>query len=618
MLIKLSLSSVKKLFKDYLILLFGLTVSISIFYMFETLAQNQDFVQSNSMIHSIMLIFHVGSFILGLITVFYIFYATSFILTLRQKELGMYMTLGAKKNKVTQLMFFETLMIGITSLIIGLIVGIGLSEGISELLMKQLNFSTKGFQPLLVSSGLTTAIFYLALFLLTAFVNAMKLSRKPVLNLIHAEQEKDGTQSSGIKTLIGTIIALVLIGAGYYAIFDIKHTLQYGFILAAITITIGTYYLFISLLPFIFKKVKKIRNVNEKGLNSFTFGQLIFRISNLTKVLGTVSMLIALGLGAMTASLSFYNNIELEASMTHVYDLRVLQPSQTEMTLINRMSISDKQVYHYKVTDQGVYFLKQDLVNHPPLIKSFHSNNMSFPSAQKIKEGLPDPQYSTDGGEGLKAIPKSWQTALYMELGANPQMFGDRSVYIYDKTSYDKLPVHSLNVWIARDPHFTKDLALFKKIDQQQKVLAKHYAGKEPMSLGSKYDDYMVIKEIASGTIFMGLFLGVAFLMMMVSVLMFKLLSSATVDIKRYEMLRKIGVRRSLLTLSIYKELFLVFLFPALVGFVHVSVGMKMFGLILVDPYTKFWLPISIFLFIYGIYYVLTAQMYKQIVLPKE
>lgn len=329
-------------------------------------------------------------------------------------------------------------------------------------------------------------------------------------------------------------------------------------------------------------------------------------------------MLIALGLGAMTASLSFYNNISLEASMKHAYDLRVLQPTATEMNQIQRLSMTEKHMYHYKVTNQGVYFLKQDLLTNPPLIKSFKPAKLTFPKAKRIEMGLPKNQYSLRVAKGMASIPRPWQTALSVELGANPQMFGSRNIYIVDKTAYSKVHATQQKVLIAKVAHFTKDLAVFKKMDQQQKGLAESYTGTRPPTLGSKYGDYVIFRDFASGTIFMGLFLGVAFLMMMVSVLMFKLLSSANVDIKRYEMLRKIGVRHSLLTQSIYKELFLVFLFPAIVGFAHVWVGMKMFGLILVDPYTKFWLPICIFLLIYGLYYVLTAQMYKQIVLPKE
>lgn len=114
----------------------------------------------------------------------------------------------------------------------------------------------------------------------------------------------------------------------------------------------------------------------------------------------------------------------------------------------------------------------------------------------------------------------------------------------------------------------------------------------------------------------MGFFLGIAFLAMMASCLMFKILSGATKDITRYNMLYKIGARRELLTKSIYKELFLVFLFPGIVGIVHVLVGMNLFSFILLDPYFHIWVPVLIFIAIYSIYYLITVTLYKGIGLP--
>ena len=68
--------------------------------MFQTLAMNDSFIKANSMISSIGIIFQVGSFLLATITFFYILYANSFLLSLRQKEFGMYMMLGAKNIKL--------------------------------------------------------------------------------------------------------------------------------------------------------------------------------------------------------------------------------------------------------------------------------------------------------------------------------------------------------------------------------------------------------------------------------------------------------------------------------------------------------------------------------------
>ena len=124
--------------------------------------------------------------------------------------------------------------------------------------------------------------------------------------------------------------------------------------------------------------------------------------------------------------------------------------------------------------------------------------------------------------------------------------------------------------------------------------------------------------SFTSGTMFMGFFLGIAFLAMMASCLMFKILSGASKDTSRYQMLRKIGVRHSELSTSIYKELFIIFLFPAIIGLAHVLIGMNMFSFIILNPYYRIWVPIIIFLLIYSLYYVITVKLYKQIVLPKE
>lgn len=105
---------------------------------------------------------------------------------------------------------------------------------------------------------------------------------------------------------------------------------------------------------------------------------------------------------------------------------------------------------------------------------------------------------------------------------------------------------------------------------------------------------------------------------MMAISLIFKVLSSTSSDIVCYQMLRKIGVRHKLLTWSIYKELFLIFLFSAIVGIVHVLVGMNIFSYLLINLYFRIWVPIIMFLSIYTFYYFITVQLYKQAVLPKK
>ncbi|UAC48369.1 ABC transporter permease [Bacillus aquiflavi] len=614
MLLKLSLSSIRKKMKDYIVLLFGLVISISIFYMFQTLAQNKEFIEANSVISSIVFVFHVGTAILSVITLFYIFYATSFILSLRQKELGMYMMLGAKKSRVTQVMFFETFAIGLISLFIGLLVGIGLSTGIGDLLMKQLGFPADGFKPFYLPSITTTLIFYIILFLLTSIVNAAKIAKKSILEILTADGQSEPGNVKRVQTLVKTMISVILIGIGYFAFINMDKLLHFGVIISAITTTTGTYLIFNSFLPYFVQRLKQVRHINEKGLNSFTYAQLRFRVVSLSKVLGTVTMLIALGVGAMAAGLSFYINISHSVNTFYTYDVAIHHPNEADEKALEKMNLTDKLQYRYKIDDQSVYFLKDDLIKNPPLAKE----DLKDEEVKRISAPLPEQEYIVSSQEEPPTVPEVWSRSFFTDFNVSSQLFADRTVLITDKERYDQFEGKEYQLLVAMTDDFLLYELQLKEIGERQKEVAQAFTGQELEMFHTKYTDYEQIKAIMTGTVFMGFFLGIAFLMMMASVLMFKILSSATTDIKRYSMLRKIGVRKPLLIKSIYKELFIVFTFPALLGIVHVLAGMIMFSFILVDPYLKIWVPITIFLIIYAIYYLVTVQLYKGIVLPKE
>ncbi|MCR8645980.1 ABC transporter permease [Paenibacillus sp. N1-5-1-14] len=627
MLLKISLSSMRKMMKDYIVLLVGLVISISIFYMFQTLAMNEEFVRANSVIRSIMLVFNVGSVLLAIITFFYIFYANSFLLSLRRKEYGMYMMLGAKKSKIVKLMFIETMLIGIAALIIGILVGTGLASVVGQLLMDTINFTSDSYKSFLLKAVFMTTAFFIVIFLLTGIVNALKLSRTTILELIRAESSKESVKKNNFLTVILAILAVVCLAVGYYAILNMTVLRETGLFMGASATTVGTYLFFMTFLPVWVNRLKKNENRNMKGINSFTFAQLQFRASSLSRLLGTIAMLIALGVGAIAGGLAFQNNAVLTANVSQVSDIVIHDPSKQDQDLLANKKINEQREYRYKVTDKSVYFLKEDLITSPPLYRIRDKSDNGFYEARKEAEvltiPLPDPLYSdfiSDKDKSTtKATPleRNWSDAILTELNTGFFMFGKRDTYVADQNNYDKVKVDEHKVYVGYVDDFLVYKNELKEINDRQAVLANHY-GSNGDEIRSKYNTYKTMHTVSSGTMFMGFFLGIAFLAMMASCLMFKILSGATRDIQRYQMLRKIGVRKQLLTKSIYKELLAIFVLPALIGVMHVLFGMEMFRFILEEPYFKIWLPIVIFTVIYAVYYFITVQLYKSIVLPKE
>ncbi|ABY43417.1 MULTISPECIES: ABC transporter permease [Bacillus] len=623
MLFKLSRHSMKKMLKDYMVLLIGLVISISIFYMFQTMAMNSEFTKDNSLISSIRLVFWVGAILLSFITVFYIIYANSFLLTLRRKELGMYMMLGAKKKKVAQLLFIETFGMGIVSIIIGILVGIVLASVAGNFLMNGMEISAKGnYASVYTPAILVTSIFFLILFFITGLMNSFRLLRKTELELIREDETQDEVKKSKTRTVIMTVLGVLLVSTGYYFMVNIKMFAELGFIIATIVTTVGTYFIFSSLLPLFVIKIKGNKKRNETGLNSFTYAQLRFRVTSLSRVLGTVAMLIALGAGAMTAGMAFQKNVGIMTDFSRVYDVVIHDPNEQDKAALKEMEIVEESKYKYKVDGEAVYYLRNDLTEKPPLISDhFDTKTLKEPARKRVATPLTEPVYSAleapEVANKLPRMPKDWEDAVVREIQITHNQFNGKPVRIADEEHYKGIQGTEHTVTLAKVDDMKKYKPLLTEIDKRQKEQIEKTTDTK-VELYTKMTIYQFMNSFMSGTMFMGFFLGIAFLAMMASSLMFKILTGASRDVRRYEMLRKIGVRRSMLTKSIYKEISYLFIFPAIIGISHVLVGLNLFSFILVDPFVKVWMPIGIFIVIYFIYYWITVQLYKGMVMPKE
>ena len=120
------------------------------------LATNKDFVTSNSPIGMAAIVFQIGSVLLGIITLVYIIYANSFLMSMRRRDYGMFMMLGAKGRKIAQLIAAETLVIGTAATLIGTAIGIGLTQVVSQFLLSRLDMHIKHFSPLYLPAVITT------------------------------------------------------------------------------------------------------------------------------------------------------------------------------------------------------------------------------------------------------------------------------------------------------------------------------------------------------------------------------------------------------------------------------------------------------------------------------
>ena len=182
------------------------------------------------------------------------------------------------------------------------------------------------------------------------------------------EMQNGSSKGRRNKTAVRAVFALILLAVGYFAMINMWRLQVSGIVVSLITVTSGTYMLFGAVLPLIVKMIKSNKKFNEKGVNAFTFAQLNYRISNLTKVLATITMLVALGAGAISGD-GFKNNIPFQLDKFTYYDVTIHNPTAEEKKILSDIKFTETREYRYKVDEKFVYFIKEDLEKDPLLIE---------------------------------------------------------------------------------------------------------------------------------------------------------------------------------------------------------------------------------------------------------
>lgn len=621
MLWKLSLTGIKSRFKDYLVLFSGLIFASAIFYMFMTLATNPAFLKGSLSIafQITQIVFGFGIALLSIITFVCIVYANSFLLSMRQKDYGMYMMLGARTSKIGRLIFTETLVVGLLATLLGTVLGVALTQGVSSILISQLGLQIHKFVGFYLPALLWTIAFFAILFFLAAFWNRHKLVKSNIINLLHEDQKPVKLHRNKLWKFIEALLGIALLATGYWAMMHAAKLGTKTVPIAFFTIVFGSYFTFDSFFTAIIDLLRKNLSFKYRKLHSFTLGQLKFRLSDYTRILSTVSLLFALALGAITVGLNF-NNMTEQAMQSTYYDVVLYNRNQKVDNQLKKVSVKSTTNFDYKMVVEGkgkeknrvLYISENQLKNNKIMYQHYsRKNDVNHYDTRRLPVNDFKNKKSDVAAEGE-----------YQLVSLTPYI--DAQAKVVSQAQYDQIKAKVNKIELLRVNNFRSN---FNNIEKLQKLsvnqmISSPEAEKDGINVNlsnSKSAQYRLVSSMTSGFEFMGFFLGLAFLAMLASTLMFKVLSGANSDKPRYQMLWKVGTRKSLLKSSITKEIGILFALPAVLGVVDVLFGLQLFKSILgMNTYDKLWIPFTIFGVLYVIYYLLTVILYQHIVLQKE
>lgn len=194
---------------------------------------------------SVQAMLGMGTMVILVFSVLFLFYTNSFLMRRRKREFGLYNILGMDKRNLARILAWESFLVALVSLVSGLALGVGLSK-LSELLLVNL-LGEKATLAFTVSGAALwqSVLFYAGVFLFI-FLNALRqvCAARPV-DLMRAESA--GEKPPRANWFLGLLGAALLVAAYIISVrIDNPISAVTLFFVAVLMVVVGTYLLFIA------------------------------------------------------------------------------------------------------------------------------------------------------------------------------------------------------------------------------------------------------------------------------------------------------------------------------------------------------------------------------------
>ena len=690
MLCKLSIKNIKKSMKDYAIYFFTLILGVAIFYVFNALGSQTvmlDVSSSAEELIELMMTMLSGvsvfvSFILG----FLIIYASRFLIKRRNKEFGIYLTLGMSKRKISMILFFETLFIGIISLVVGLGIGIILSQLMSLVVANMFEANLTKFAFVFSkASCIKTIIYFGIMYLLVMIFNTYSVSKCKLIDLLNGAKKSEKIKlKNPILCIIIFIISCLVLGKAYHMVTVEFLTLQdVKDILKPIVMgAVSTFFIFWSLSGLILRIAMSIKKFYYKGLNSFTLRQFSSKINTTVFSTTIICLMLFITICLLSACLTMKNSMNA--------NIRELAPADFEFTINMNMDkyydsfrnygYNDNQiknshytalemfdVFNYDITKDIKDYIEintyatPDLTMNQTLGSKLVEVRTSFPFLQydtkesimkisdynKVARFYGNEEYSLKEDEYMivadfKSMVEIRNIAL--KNGEQINLFGHTLKPKYDscRDGFLEMSSNHINTGIILvsdnvidENYLIKNHLIGNYIATDKEEIIKIEDNINKLAKNPKANDYLLpsgstklsIKEATTGlsamVTFIGLYLGVIFLISSAAILGLKELSESSDNKQRFRMLRKIGTDEKMINKALFRQIAIFFMLPLILALIHSVFGIMFAMKILEVLFGNEQLSPSIIMtaifivVIYGGYFLITYYCSKNIIKEK-
>ena len=621
----------------------------------------------------------LGMFVLGLFSCIFLLYTNSFLMKRRQKELGLYSVLGMSKTNIAGIMVFEALYIALIGIGGGIAVGILLTKLVSLALFRLMRLPVPfGFsvQPIAI---IIVVLFFAGLILLTLLANLAKVGRSRPVELLRGGNV--GEKEPKANWFL-TIVGVLFLGAGYAVamLVDNPGMAVAVYFLAVFAVIIGTYCLFTSVSIAVLKALRRSKRYYYKAKHFISVSGMLYRMKRNAVGLANICILCTMVMVMVSGTLSLYLGSEEQVNVYCPADVVVettYYASSTEDHVYNEETGEETIEYHtpydaaamdawfedyfagHKLTPSAAKaveyysFTAVDSEDHVSLVTAVTAVTYAQLTGEAAPELAPGEALAhvPSGykfGDGLNFLDKDGNTLSIQFVGEaqlssaqvelNTAILSqseddDIVLVVPDTAALLELVAGQENgsyVWRGQYDFDASDEALAAMVDdyfaassEGDGVDAGYY---DVLRIDLRSEAEQEVYGLSGGFLFLGVFLGIVFLMATVLIIYYKQVSEGYEDNARFEIMRKVGLSEREARRAIRSQILTVFFMPILVAAIHIAFDFNLVVLLLcLFSLTNVKLTalctlgtLLVFCAVYAVVYALTARSYYKIVRPNS
>lgn len=644
---KLAFKNIKKSYKNYVIYFLTLIFGICIFYTFNSIESQSVMMELNEqkqsafmMAEQLMGYFSVFiAFVLG----FLIVYANNYLIKRRKKEFGIYMTLGMENGSLSKMIFLETLFIGAISLGIGLVLGIMLSQALSVLTAYMFQVDLTKFQFVFSPLGFKrTVLCFSIIYLVVLIFNFISVRKIKLIDLLTASKrnEKPTIKNLWVSVIL-FLVSLGILGTAYYKVihdgiaFASFNALGLPILLGCI----GTFIFFYSLTGFFLKVIQGNKKFYLRDLNMFVMKQISSKINTTFVSLSFICLMLFLAICTFSGGLGINRAINADLKDLTKFDVtfwsnsgenieNLLKEKNIDISNIakeesNMVMYDSKIKYSNFLSKEGMTAMKNyfPVANDNDILvigEKGYNNTLKLLGKEPVN--LKENQYLAVGNidEMKKWVNESLENGKKINISGktlepenkkyeninlyNFTMKGDILIFVVKDSLLEGLkPVSSRFNMMLKDNSNTKE-----ELENVRDQLVES----QVYSI-TKKEIYDNAAGLGATMAYLGIYLGLIFIITSAVVLAIQQLTESTDNVERYRLLKEIGVDQKMINKAIFTQVGVYFMLPLSLAIVHSIVGLKIsstivgvFGNASIMPNVI--ITAIIFVIIYGGYFLAT------------